>query len=156
MYVESDHADAVDLYGRTKLLGEVDEPGCVTIRTSIIGPELGSANGLVEWFLSQTGRVKGYSRAVFSGLPTVELARVVRDHVLPRPHLRGLWHVSAEPITKLELLCLVRDAWGRDIAIEPDDRLVIDRSLCSERFRRETGYQPPSWPDLVKSMREFG
>jgi dTDP-4-dehydrorhamnose reductase len=92
-YIEGDSPDAQDLYGRSKLLGEVDYPHAVTLRTSIIGHELSSANGLVSWFLSQQGRVSGYRRAVFSGLPTIELARVIRDHVLPRPALRGTYHV---------------------------------------------------------------
>jgi dTDP-4-dehydrorhamnose reductase len=156
MYTEADFPDANDLYGRSKYLGEVDYPNAVTLRTSIIGHELASAHGLVGWFLSQQGSVKGYRRAVFSGLPTVELARVIRDHVLPRPELHGMYHVSAEPINKYELLKLVAEAYGKAIEIQPDERLVIDRSLDSRRFRELTGYTPPSWPQLVRSMREFG
>jgi len=155
-YAESDFPDADDLYGRSKLLGEVDYPNAVTLRTSIIGCELGSANALVGWFLAQPGPVKGFRRALFSGLPTVVLAEVVRDHVLPRPDMRGLWHVSAEPIDKFTLLSLVRDAWGRDTQIEPYDDFVIDRSLNSDRFRAATGWQPPAWPDLIARMRAFG
>ncbi|MDY0744277.1 SDR family oxidoreductase [Paucibacter sp. R3-3] len=155
-YRESATPDATDLYGRSKLMGEVDYPHAVTLRTSIIGHELDSANGLVGWFLSQTGGVKGFTRAIFSGLPTVELARVIRDHVLPRPELRGLYHVSATPIDKHALLTLVAKAYDRDTPITPDDRLVIDRSLDSSRFREATGYQPPNWPELVRRMRAFG
>lgn len=156
-YLESDIPDAYDLYGRSKLLGEVDAPNAVTLRTSIIGHELGGgANGLVGWFLSQSGKVKGYRKAVFSGLPTVELARVIRDHVLPRPDLNGLWHVSAAPIDKFTLLSLVRDAYGKSIEIEPTDDLVIDRSLNSDRFRAAFGYKPASWPELVAVMHAFG
>ncbi|MFG6415746.1 dTDP-4-dehydrorhamnose reductase family protein [Roseateles sp. DC23W] len=155
-YHESDTPDATDLYGRSKLMGEVDYPNAITLRTSIIGHELDSANGLVGWFLSQSGTVKGFTRAIFSGLPTVELARVIRDHVLPQPALRGLYHVSAAPIDKHALLTLVGQAYGRDIVITPDDRLVIDRSLDSSRFREATGYQPPAWPELVQRMRAFG
>lgn len=156
MYTEADFPDANDLYGRSKYLGEVDYPNAVTLRTSIIGHELASAHGLVGWFLAQQGGVKGFRRAVFSGLPTVELARVIRDHVVPDRELHGLWHVSATPINKYELLKLVAEAYGRDIEIAPDERLVIDRSLDSSRFRGRTGYQPPAWPDLVRRMRDFG
>lgn len=156
MYTEADFPDANDLYGRSKYLGEVDYPNAVTLRTSIIGHELASAHGLVGWFLAQQGGVKGYRRAVFSGLPTVELARVIRDHVIPDRELHGLWHVSTEPINKYELLKLVGEAYGRDTAITPDERLVIDRSLDSQRFRQRTGWQPPAWPELVRRMREFG
>ena len=88
-YRETDFADADDLYGRSKLLGEVDYPHAVTLRTSIIGPELGRAHGLVGWFLAQRGSVRGFTKAIFSGLPTVELARVMRDFVLPRPVTQG-------------------------------------------------------------------
>jgi len=156
MYRESDPADAQDLYGRSKHLGETDYPNAVTLRTSIIGQELTSAHGLIGWFLAQTGSVRGFTRAVFSGLPTVELARVIRDHVLPRPHMNGLYHVSAAPITKYELLKLVAHAYGRANEISPDDALVIDRSLDSTRFRQLTGYVPPAWPELVRTMHDFG
>lgn len=154
MYLESDRPDAHDLYGRSKLLGEVDYDNAITLRTSIIGHELNGENALVDWFLSQRGPVKGYKRAIFSGLPTIELARVIRDHVLPRPELRGLYHVSAEPIAKYELLKLVADIYGKPVEIIPDEELKIDRSLNSDRFRQLTGYSPPRWPDLIKLMHQ--
>lgn len=155
-YSESHVPDATDLYGRSKLLGEVDRPNAVTLRTSIIGHELASAHGLVEWFLAQKGPVKGYQRAVFSGLPTVELARVVRDHVLPRPDMRGVWHISSEPVNKYELLQMLKKAYGKSIKIVPDEQLVIDRSLNSKRFQVETGWRPAPWSDLIEGMRQFG
>ena len=135
MYTEADLPDAKDLYGRSKYLGEVDYPHAITLRTSIIGHELAGAHSLVGWFLSQRDTVKGFTRAIFSGLPTVELARVIRDHVLPYPELRGLYHVSAEPINKFDLLMLIAKAYGKTIDITTDDTLVIDRSLDSSRFR---------------------
>lgn len=156
MYREGDPADAQDLYGRSKHLGEVDYPNAVTLRTSIIGHELASAHGLVGWFLAQSGPVRGFTRAIFSGLPTVELARLIRDHVLPQPEMRGLYHVSAAPIAKYELLQLIARTYGRDNEISPDDKLVIDRSLDSTRFRQLSGFSPPAWPDLVRSMHDFG
>jgi dTDP-4-dehydrorhamnose reductase len=154
-YTEDDVPDALDLYGRSKLLGEVDYPNAVTLRTSIIGHELASSHGLVDWFLAQDGSVRGFTKAVFSGLPTVELARVIRDFVLPRPDMRGLFHVSSEPIDKHQLLQLVASQYGKRIRIEPDSRLVIDRSLDSTRFRALTGYEPPDWPELVRRMHNF-
>lgn len=155
MYREQDVSDAQDLYGRSKYLGEVDYPHAVTLRTSIIGHELGSTHGLVGWLLAQQGPVKGFTKAIFSGLPTVELARVIHDFVIPNSDLRGLYHVSAEPINKFELLKLVAKAYGKAITITPDDKLVIDLSLDSSRFREITGYQPPAWPELVRRMNEF-
>ena len=152
-YLESDRPDAIDVYGLSKYLGEVDAPHAVTLRTSIIGHELASSNGLVEWFLSQKQGIQGYSKAIFSGLPTAELARVVRDHLLPHSELSGLYHVSAEPISKLDLLRLIGASYDHDVAIEPNSSLVIDRSLNSDRFREATGYSPPSWPELVAIMK---
>ena len=155
MYTESDISDAKDLYGRSKYLGEVDYPHAITLRTSIIGHELSGAHSLVGWFLAQQGSVKGFTRAIFSGLPTVELARVIRDHVLAHPELHGVYHVSAEPINKFDLLTLIAKAYDKTIDITPDDKLAIDRSLDSSRFREATGYQPQPWPELLRRMREF-
>ncbi len=155
MYVESDAADAQDLYGRSKFLGEVDYPNAITLRTSIIGHELDGARSLVGWFLAQRGSVKGFSKAVFSGLPTVELARVIRDYVLTHPQLHGLYHVSADAINKYDLLQRVANVYGKTIEIVPNDSLVIDRSLDSTRFRLATGFQPKPWSDLIASMQDF-
>ena len=155
MYVETDFSDAKDLYGRSKYLGEVDYPNAITLRTSIIGHELDGARSLIGWFMSQNGPVKGYRKAIFSGLPTVVVARVIRDYVLPRPDLHGLFHLSADPINKYDLLKLVARVYGKEIDIEPDDQLVIDRSLDSSRFRSETGFRPASWPELIRDMCDF-
>lgn len=154
-YRESDVSDAEDLYGRSKYIGEVhDQAHAITLRTSIIGQELSSSYALVDWFLSQHGSVRGFSKAIFSGLPTVELARVMKDFVIPHPALCGLYHVAAEPIAKLELLRLIAAQYGKTIEICPDDALVIDRSLNGERFRDATGYVAPSWPALIGRMHE--
>ena len=155
IYIESDSPDADDIYGRSKLLGEVDYPHALTLRTSIIGHELSGARSLVGWFLAQQGVVKGFRRAIFSGLPTVEIARLIHNHVIPHPELNGLYHVSAEPISKFHLLELIAKVYGKVIDIQPDDQLVIDRSLDSKRFREATGFQPSPWPDLIRSMHDF-
>lgn len=155
MYSESDLPDAKDLYGRSKYLGEVDYQHAITLRTSIIGHELCGSRSLVNWFLAQEGCVKGFRSAIFSGLPTVEIARLIRDYVIPHPELHGLYHVSAEPINKYDLLKLVAKEYGKVIDIQADEQLVIDRSLDSTRFRQATGYQPKTWPELVRAMHEF-
>jgi dTDP-4-dehydrorhamnose reductase len=126
------------------------------LRTSIIGHELTSKHGLLEWFLAQQGSVNGFRRAVFSGLPTVELATIIRDQVLPRPELHGIYHVASEAINKFDLLTLIASAYGKEIEIKPDDRLVIDRSLDAGRFQQSTGYQADRWPELIRRMRLFG
>jgi dTDP-4-dehydrorhamnose reductase len=156
MYTEADASDAKDLYGRSKYLGEVDYPHAITLRTSIIGHELDGVRSLIGWFLAQEGSVKGFKRAIFSGLPTVEIARVIRDHVIPQPELHGLYHVSAEPISKFDLLTLVAQTYRKTIDISADDQLVIDRSLDSTRFRQVTGFAPKPWPEQIRSMRDFG
>lgn len=155
MYVEDDLPDARDVYGRTKLLGEVDYPHALTLRTSIIGHELASNHSLVCWFLAQEGAVRGFSRAIFSGLPTVEIARIIDEVVLPRPELSGLYHLSADPIDKASLLKLIADTYGKVIRIDEDPGFVIDRSLDSTRFRSSTGFQPENWPTLIRRMSEF-
>ncbi len=155
-YTELDVSDAADLYGRSKSIGEVNTTNALTIRTSIIGHELVGAHGLLSWFLAQKQQVRGFRRAIFSGLPTIELAHVIRDFVLTRPELSGLYHVSAAPINKYELLKLISKVYGKNTSIVPDDDLIIDRSLDSSRFQVETGYRPAPWPELIARMFEFG
>lgn len=151
-YVEDDCPDARDVYGRSKAFGEVRDSHAITLRTSTIGHELQSQFGLLDWFLSQEGRCKGYTRAVFSGLPTVVFARVVRDVVIPHTELSGLYHIAAKPIIKADLLELIAEVYGKTIDIVPDDTLVIDRSLDARRFRLATGYVAPEWPALINVM----
>lgn len=151
-YTESDFADADDLYGRTKYLGEVDYPHCVTLRTSIIGHELKGKHGLIGWFLSQEGKVRGFTRAIYTGFPTVEMAKIIADHVIPDKNLHGLFHVSSSRISKYDLLCLVAERYGKKISIDRYDGFQCDRSLNSARFRTRTDYDPPPWPELVDKM----
>lgn len=155
MYTEDEVSDAEDLYGRTKYLGEVDAENCLTLRTSIIGRELTSTHGLVEWFLSnQGGQVKGFKEAIFSGFTTMALADIIAGVIEHQPELAGVWQVSAEPISKYDLLVLIRDAFGADIRIEPDAKVVIDRSLDSTRFRQRTGFQPMDWQQMIQQMAD--
>ena len=156
MYREEDPSDAEDLYGRSKYLGELACPHTVTLRTSMIGHELQSAHGLLCWFLRQQSGVRGYRKAVFSGLTTVELARVMHDFVLPNASLSGVYHVAGEPIDKYKLLKQIARIYGKSIEITADDAVVVDRSLDASRFRAATGYVPPAWPELIRQMLEFG
>ena len=151
-YSEDDPPDATDVYGMSKFLGEVRDAHTISIRTSMIGHEMQAANGLLEWFLSQKTECSGFTRAVFSGLPTTELARMIRDVVLVKPELSGIYHIAARPISKFNLLQLVAEVYEKRIELIPDDRVVIDRSLNTDRFRAATGYEPPPWPELIKTM----
>ena len=152
-YNENDISDATDLYGRTKYLGELHQyEHCVTLRTSIIGHEKSTNYGLVEWFLSQKEPIKGFKKAIYTGFPTIELARIIIQYVLPNQNLRGVYQVSSNPISKFELLKLIAQEYGKQIKIDPEETFLCDRSLNSSRFNEATGYQAPSWPELVRSM----
>jgi len=153
LYRENDSSDAEDLYGRSKYIGEVSESDhSITLRTSIIGHELNSQYALVDWFLSQTESVQGYQKAIFSGVPTVELAHIIEQFVLPNKRLSGLYHVSAEPIDKYTLINLIAKVYGKELEVKAVDRVRIDRSLDSTLFRQATGYQPPEWLELIEKM----
>ena len=152
-YTEEDIADAEDLYGRTKLLGEVSEPGCVTLRTSIIGLELARKTGLIEWFLAQKGGIRGFTRAIYTGLTTAEMSRVIERVLVEHPHLSGVWQVASEPINKYDLLVRFAEVLGRDdITIVPDDAVKIDRSLIPVAFEKATGYHAPGWNEMLEEL----
>jgi dTDP-4-dehydrorhamnose reductase len=153
-YAETDPADADDLYGRTKYLGEVHAPNCITLRTSIIGRELARKTGLLEWFLAQTGSIRGFRKAIFSGFTTLEMARIIEMLLTRFPRATGLYHVSSEPISKFDLLGLVKKRLGLAIDVVPYDDFVCDRSLDSTKFRSEFGYKPPEWPTMVDELAQ--
>lgn len=154
-YTEDAQPDAVDVYGLSKYLGEVVGTGALTLRTSIIGHELFSSRSLLEWFLSQDGQVKGFKSAYFSGLPTIEVARVTLDIIKFHPDLSGLYHLAAEKISKYELLMRVNKAYEKNLDIVPDGKLKIDRSLNASRLMAEVGYKPCSWDGLIAKMKGF-
>ena len=152
-YSENDLSDAEDLYGRTKFLGEVSYEDCLTLRTSMIGRELETSHGLIEWFLSQEGKtVGGYTRAIFSGFTTNALAEIIARIVDEQREMYGVWHVASDPISKFDLLSLVKQVYGLNIKIEPDEAVVCDRSLNADRFRQATGFVPPTWYDMIAQM----
>lgn len=154
-YTEQSLSDAVDLYGRTKYLGEVHGEGSLTLRTSIIGREVETRLGLIEWFLAQRGgRCRGFSRAIFSGLTTLALADLLGDILVKHPTLHGLYHVSSDPISKYDLLHLVNEVYQLGVTIEKDDEFVCDRSLDSTRFRETTGWRPESWKAMIVEMHQ--
>jgi dTDP-4-dehydrorhamnose reductase len=152
-YRETDVPDAEDLYGRTKYLGEPGGEHCVTLRTSFIGRELTRKTGLLEWFLAQRGTIRGYTKAIFSGFTTLEMTRII-EKVLTTPVLSGVYHVSSEPISKFDLLVMIRDALGLTTEIEPYDELQCDRSLDSSRFREALAYRPPGWKAMVEELAQ--
>lgn len=151
-YQESDPSDAVDLYGKTKYLGEVHEASCLTLRTSIIGRELSRHTSLLDWFLAQTGTVKGFTKAIYTGFTTLEMSRIIEKMLMEHPDAYGIYQVSSDPINKYELLLLIREKLGLDIEIVPDDVFCCDRSLDSSRFRSEFNYIPPAWSEMIEEL----
>jgi dTDP-4-dehydrorhamnose reductase len=154
-YTEEDNADATDIYGRTKYLGEVYYPHCLTIRTSTIGTELKGGFGLLEWFLKQEGEVKGFTKAIFSGFPTNVLAEIIGDVVIPNQSLSGLYHVASEPISKYDLLNLIAEVYEKKIVINREEGFFSDRSLDSTKFRLATGFNPLHWKKLIDKMKKY-
>jgi dTDP-4-dehydrorhamnose reductase len=154
-YSEEDLQDAEDLYGRSKALGEISYQNSLTLRTSTIGHEINSRHGLLEWFLSQKDRCKGYKNAIFSGLPTVVFAEIIRDYIILNNNISGLYHIAATPIDKYELLKIIAKVYNKDIKIEPDESVRINRSLDASKFHKMTGYISPDWQSLIESMHEF-
>lgn len=152
MYNETDLPTATDLYGKSKCLGEVTYGRHLTLRTSIIGHELDSAVSLIDWFLSQKDEVDGFSKAIFSGLPTCYIATLLAEKILLNPALCGLYHLSVEPIDKFSLISLVAEIYDKDIVINESTQLVIDRSLDSSLLRQTIDFTPPSWSELIEVM----
>jgi dTDP-4-dehydrorhamnose reductase len=152
-YTEDDLPDPIDLYGRSKLLGELEQEGCLTLRTSIIGLELQGRQALVEWALSQSGTIQGFRGALYSGLTTAELTRVVESLMTRNPDLHGVWHVASQPISKYDLLVDLFARLGRtDVEVIPDDTFVCDRTLRGDRFNRVMAYRPPAWSTMLDEL----
>ncbi len=154
-YFDDELPTCHDVYGMTKYLGEVKDSNTLTLRTSIIGHELNSHLSLLDWFLSQqTETAKGYTNAIFSGFTTVEFATLLAEKIIPNQDLRGLYHISVNPISKHDLLKIVADVYQKKISIVPDSTLSINRSLNSDKLRAKIGYQPPDWNQLIKNMHQ--
>lgn len=151
-YIEDDIPDATDIYGRTKHLGEVSEPHCLTLRTSIIGLELSRKRSLIEWFLAQQGQIEGFTKAIFSGLTTTALTEVIQELLLEHPSLSGVYHVASQPISKYDLLSQFAARLALPIEIMPNDSLAIDRSLNMAAFAAETGIPIPSWDEMLDGL----
>jgi len=154
MYMDDEPGNATDIYGRTKYLGEIfDQEHVLTVRTSMIGRELSSQNGLVEWFLAQKGRdIKGFSKAIYSGFPVKTFADIIVKYIIPR-HLHGVYNISSEPISKFDLLVLLNEIFSADVNIMKDELFTMDRSLDSQKFRKEVGFRPQSWAEMVQDIK---
>lgn len=154
-YKETDLPDPNDIYGRSKLLGELYYKNCITIRTSFIGHELINNWGLLSWFLSQKNKVKGFKNAIYSGLTTLEISKVINNFIITNNSLNGLYHISSNPIDKFSLLRIINQTYGKKLNIEPDYLSKSDKSLNSLKFQNETGYKPIEWEDAIRELKNY-
>jgi dTDP-4-dehydrorhamnose reductase len=153
-YAEKDTPDPHDLYGRSKLLGEVGDSKCLTIRSSLIGRELRGHSSLVEWVMSQRGgRIKGYTGALYTGFTTSEMSGLVATLITKFPDLDGVWHVASEPIDKYRLIQIVNEKFNLGIDIQPDETFFCDRRLDGRRFAEKTQYLAPPWEKMIEDLR---
>lgn len=154
-YLESHNPDPIDLYGRSKLIGEVIDQNTITLRTSIIGHELKSNKSLLNWFLSSQNEIKGYKNAFFSGLTTLEVAKVIEKYILPNPDINGLFHLASDRISKYDLLSKISEVYNHKINIIPEYNFNIDRSLNCNKLIESTGYSITPWSDQINEMYKF-
>ena len=150
-YSEYSISDCCDIYGKSKLLGEVVDGNHLTIRTSFIGRELSSSRGLLEWFLLQKGTAQGYTKAIWNGLTTPEIARILEQMINKQCH--GIYHVGGEIIDKCSLLSMIKSIFYKhDVEIIPNDTIKIDRSLNIDKYR-ELGIQSPPLEILIEELQ---
>jgi|TARA_B100001971_G_C18153881_1_gene517396 dTDP-4-dehydrorhamnose reductase len=153
MYSEEDTTNATHIYGQTRLLGEVCADNTLVLRGSVIGRELTGHSSLLDWFLRQQGgEINGFSRAIYSGLSSIETVRVVRMILKKNFQLTGLYNIASEPINKYNLLQLAKKSFGVDVIIQKEDNFTVDRSLNAEKFKAATKYIFPSWPKMMKEL----
>ena len=155
-YREDDLPDPPDLHGRLKVLGEVTHGPHLTVRTSFIGHERFRERGyfLLDWFLAQRGEMRGFTQALWSGLTTLEFARVIVEFIR-RPEVTGLLHVHGETVSKYELLCTAQAVLGKtDVVIRPDAEFRCDRSLRSWRLA-ELGIRAPGIRQMLVDLRDY-
>lgn len=154
-YKESDIPDPIDVYGKSKSLGELTNYNHLTLRCSLVGFEIFSKNGLLEWFLDQKNECKGFKNAIFSGLTTFEFATVVEEIILNHSNLKGLFHISSMPISKYDFLKKISFHFSKTINIIPDINFKINRSLNSSLFSKKTGIKISNWDVMIKDLCSF-
>lgn len=151
-YTENDIRDADDTYGRTKALGEVTESPHVTLRTSVVGPEIKQGEELFHWFMSQEGSIKGFAKSYWSGVTTLELAKAIEWAI--EKDIQGLYHITnGIPINKYELLMLFKKYTNKEIKIEKVKGRVTDKSFLDTR--KEIDYKIPSYEKMISEMTDF-
>ena len=150
-YNENFLPNSTDLYGLSKILGEVNYKNSLTLRTSIIGHEFNNKFGLLEWFLSQKKKCDGFSECYFSGFPTIEIYLILLK-IIKNKRLFGIYHLSSQKISKFQLLSLISKIYKFKISIRKNINLQIDRSLNSNKIKKIIDYKSPPWSKLIKNM----
>jgi dTDP-4-dehydrorhamnose reductase len=152
-YLETSQPSAKDNYGKTKFLGEIEGQSALTLRFSCIGRELDSHTELLDWYLLQNGKnIKGFGKAIYSGVTTQVVAREVIRMVTQFPELNGLFQLSSSPISKYDLLCLVQKVYGTNGAIIRNDDYIADKTLVCEKYKKVTGFSAPTWQKMVEDL----
>lgn len=150
-YKESSTPDAVDLYGRSKILGELNNAHVLTVRTSFVGREIKTFTNLFEWVQRcRSNKIVGYKQVIYSGLTTQAISEVIEKLIFDFSALTGLWHVSSEPISKYDLICLLNNSLNLKLDIESSEEIFCDRSLDSTAFASKTGLVVPNWITMVE------
>lgn len=153
-YTEMNAPSAKDVYGKTKFLGEIHYRNSLTMRLSIVGRELEGKTELIEWFLGQKGKeVSGYSEVMYSGLTTNKVADEVIRVLEMFPQLSGLYQVSSEPISKYDLLELVKDIYRTDITLIKNTNYKSNKVLRCDKYVLATSFTQPRWTDLIQQMK---
>ncbi len=146
----TDTPNATDLYGTTKRLGEVNYAPAITLRTGFVGRQLSGSEGLFEWVLSQKGKtVSGYQNAIYSGLTTMALSRVIQQVIEMQPTLSGLYQVASNRIDKYNLITKLNELLQLNLSITQDTDFKCDRSMDGMEFTNLTNIHIPSWEEML-------
>ena len=150
-YIESATPDPVDLYGRSKTLGELNNSQDLTLRTSFVGREIKSFTNLFEWVRkNQNTKIVGYKKAIYSGLTTQVTSEIIERLIFDFSTLTGLWHLASEPISKFDLIQKLSDSLNLRLDIEVDEEFICDRSLNPGALTAMTGVVAPDWPTMLE------
>jgi len=152
-YDDKNETNANDIYGFSKALGELSYDNSITLRTSIIGHELSSKKSLLDWFLHLNKKnCYGYTKAYFSGLPTIEIFNFIQKFLLKKKKISGIYNLSSSRISKYNLLKKISKVYSKNINIIKNNKLKIDRSLNSKKLKKLVDYKCPPWNILIKNM----
>ena len=154
-YSEDATPNASDYYGKTKGLGEVLSKNALTLRSSMIGPELFNKTELFEWVInSKEKEINGFSRVIYSGVTTVYMARLVVDLIENHKDFNGIYNMASNPISKFELLSLINDNFDLGLVINKDQNIISNKTLDASKIENELGIKSPSWNELIIDLKK--